>query len=137
MNDLLNALGLATGLVLYAMLLAMVMRDRTRGGRFDSVPLATAILGIVWNVCSLSMYVLPRIGILSAARAVSVSGVIALGLLPAVVVHSVVRGPRGSRWARANAVLLGVAPRPSELAASGYGIDEIQTGAISPETPAP
>ena len=43
MNDLLNGLGLATGLALYAMLLAMVLRDRARGGRFDSVPLATSL----------------------------------------------------------------------------------------------
>jgi signal transduction histidine kinase len=104
MNDLLNALGLATGLALYAMLLAMVVRDRTRGGRFDSVPLTTAILGIVWNVSSLSAYVLPRLGATTAVRAITVCGVIALGLLPAVVVHSVVRRRR-DQWRGAHAVL--------------------------------
>lgn len=106
MNDLLNALGLATGLALYAMLLAMVLRDRARGGPFDSVPLATAILGSVWNLCSISLYLLPRVGVTAATRAVTVCGVIALGLLPAVVVHSVVRGPRGGKWPFANAALL-------------------------------
>lgn len=35
------------------------------------------------------------------------------------------------------AILLGFAPRPTDLAASGYGIDEIQTGAISAEASAP
>jgi signal transduction histidine kinase len=98
-NDLLNAFGLGTGLVLYAMLLAMAVRDRRRGGRLDTVPLATAVLGIVWNLCSLSTYVLPRVGVSgSATRAAAVGGVIALGLLPAVMVHSVVRGQRAARW---------------------------------------
>ncbi|MEQ1869867.1 MAG: histidine kinase [Vicinamibacterales bacterium] len=117
MNDLLNALGLATGLALYAMLLAMVGRDRTRAGRVDAVPLATGILGLVWNLCSLSAYVLPRIGADSAARVLSVSGPIALGFLPAVVVHSVVRGPRGTRWPHANVLLLAVAYLASVAAA--------------------
>ncbi|MCW5698108.1 MAG: hypothetical protein KIS96_15475 [Bauldia sp.] len=34
-----------------------------------------------------------------------------------------------------SAILLGVAPRPTDIAASGYGIDEIETGAITAETP--
>lgn len=118
MNDLLNALGLATGLALYAMLLSMVARDRARGGRFDAVPLATAILGIVWNVCSLSTYALPRFGLEDAARAFSVGGVIALGLLPAVVVHSVARGPGGSKWPAANVALFAGAYAASSAAAA-------------------
>ena len=117
MNDLLNALGLATGLALYAMLLAMVARDRARGGQFDSLPLATAILGSVWNLCSLSVYVLPRVGMEHISRASSVVGVIALGLLPAVVVHSVVRGPGGRRWSSGKIALLLVAYAASTVAA--------------------
>src|SRR3984893_9707698 len=73
MGELLNLVGLSTGVVLYAMLLAMVVRgSRTPGveSRFDSLLLATAILGLV--------------GL----------GFSALGFLPAVVVHSVLRGER-------------------------------------------
>lgn len=106
MNDLLNAFGLATGLALYTMLLVMAARDRTRGGRVDTVPLATGILGIVWNLCSLASLMLPRMDMAVAAQTLSVLGVVALGFLPAVVVHSVVRGARADRLPRANAALL-------------------------------
>ena len=57
MNDLLNAFGLGTGLVLYAMLLAMVVRDRRRGGRLDTVPLATAVLFVVATLVSAKNHV--------------------------------------------------------------------------------
>src|SRR5580704_7706142 len=83
MGELLNLVGLSTGVVLYAMLLAMVVRgSRTPGveSRFDSLLLATAILGLVWNLCALPAYELPKVGF--------------EGLLPAVVVHSVLRGER-------------------------------------------
>ena len=65
MGELLNLVGLSTGVVLYAMLLAMVVRgSRTPGveSRFDSLLLATAILGLVWNLCALPAYELPKVG---------------------------------------------------------------------------
>ena len=67
MGELLNLVGLSTGVVLYAMLLAMVLRaGRARGvhTRFDPLLLATAILGLVWNLCALPAYELPKVGIL-------------------------------------------------------------------------
>ena len=118
MNDLLNALGLAIGLALYTMLLAMVVRDRTRGGRFDLLPLATGLLGVVWNLCSLLASVLPRLDLNGAAQISSVAGLAALGFLPAVVVHSVVRGPRGEPRSRASAAMLVGAYGASAAAAS-------------------
>jgi hypothetical protein len=66
MGELLNLVGLSTGVVLYAMLLAMVVRgSRTPGveSRFDSLLLATSILGLVWNLCALPAYELPKVGI--------------------------------------------------------------------------
>lgn len=131
MNDLLNAFGLGTGLALYAMLLAMVIRDRRRGGRFDTVPLTTAIIGIVWNVCSLSTYVLPRLGVFGATRVVSVGGAVALGLLPAVVVHSVVRGQRGGRW-RAVALGLSIAAYAASVGAAAVQVYALWSGAPVP-----
>ena len=95
MGELLNLVGLSTGVVLYAMLLAMVVRgSRTPGGppRFDSLLLATSVLGLVWNLCALPAYELPKVGIQGPFPALVALGFSALGLLPAVVVHSVLRG---------------------------------------------
>src|ERR1700686_5117175 len=95
MGELLNLVGLSTGVVLYAMLLAMVLRgSRTPGGpsRFDWLLLATSILGLVWNLCALPAYELPKVGIQGPFPFLTVVGFSALGFLPAVVVHSVLRG---------------------------------------------
>src|SRR5439155_8192632 len=65
-GELLNLVGLSTGVVLYAMLLAMVVRaGQTQGLKsgFDPVLLATSVLGLVWNLCALAVYELPRMGI--------------------------------------------------------------------------
>jgi Histidine kinase len=88
MNGLLNAAGLTIGLALYAMLLAMVVGARRPRAGLDPVALATALLGLAWNLCALGMYGLP----LLAPRWIAVCGFSALGFLPAVVVHSVLRG---------------------------------------------
>ena len=65
MSELLNLVGLSTGVVLYAMLLAMVVRAGRAPGapRFDPLLLATAVLGLVWNLCALPAYELPKVGI--------------------------------------------------------------------------
>src|SRR5215470_14379040 len=99
-GELLNLVGLSTGVVLYAMLLAMVVRARlTRapGGSFDPLLLLTSVLGLLWNLCALSTYVLPKVGIAGPFPLLSAAGFGALGLLPAVVVHSVLRGGREGR----------------------------------------
>ena len=66
MGELLNLVGFSCGVVLYAMLLAMVVRaSRAPGGTpgFDPLLLATALLGLVWNLCALPAYELPKVGI--------------------------------------------------------------------------
>jgi hypothetical protein len=65
MSELLNLVGLGTGVVLYAMLLAMVVRrDHTADGRtIDPLLLATALLGLAWNLTALPVYELPRLGV--------------------------------------------------------------------------
>lgn len=98
MGELLNLVGLSAGVVLYAMLLAMVVgAGRTPGAqksaRFDRLLLLTGILGLVWNLCALPAYVLPKVGIADPFPFLAV-GFGALGFLPAVVVHSVLRGER-------------------------------------------
>ena len=96
MGELLNLIGLSLGVVLYAMLLVMVVRGG-RGaagrGQIDGLLLATAILGLAWNLCSL-----PDSALLNAEGSlplITAIGCGALGFLPAVVVHSVLRGGRG------------------------------------------
>jgi len=98
MSELLNLVGLSTGLALYAMLLAMVLRagpsaNRTTG--VDPLLLATSLLGLVWNLCALPAYELPKIGIDGPFPLLVAVGFSALGFLPAVVVHSVLRGEHG------------------------------------------
>jgi two-component system LytT family sensor kinase len=97
MSELLNLVGLSAGVVLYTVLLVMVIRNAPKpvgGARFDPLLLATAILGLIWNLCALPAYELPKLGIAGPFPFLVAIGFSALGLLPAVVVHSVLRGRR-------------------------------------------
>ncbi len=98
MSELLNLVGLSTGVALYAMLLTMVVRANHTAAsrRFDPVLLATALLGLVWNLCALPAYELPKVGVTGPFPWLIAIGFSALGFLPAAVVHSVLRqGPMG------------------------------------------
>ena len=96
MGELLNLIGLSTGVALYAMLLVMVVRGgRTPIARVDPLLVATAVLGLVWNLCALPAYELPKLGIPGPFPFLTVFGFSALGFLPAVVVQSVLRGEAG------------------------------------------
>ena len=109
MSELLNLIGLSTGVALYAMLLAMVVRS-TRSfawQAFDPVLLATALLGLIWNLSALPAYELPKVGIVGPFPWLVAVGFSALGLLPAVVVHSVLReGTRGVRGSLKRAIAI-------------------------------
>jgi hypothetical protein len=90
--EILNLVGFVTGTALYAMLLALVVRSAGR----NLLPLATAVLGLIWNLGELAAYALPRLGFLTESIALWAISFPALGLLAAVVVHSVARElPRG------------------------------------------
>lgn len=94
-GELLNLVGLSGGIVLYAMLLAMVVRARQApGARFDPLLLLLSLLGLAWNLCALPAYELPKVGIEGPFPFLTAAGFGALGLLPSVVVHSVLRGER-------------------------------------------
>src|ERR1700676_2147077 len=111
MGELLNLVGLSAGVVLYTVLLVMVVRAGRAGGahaHFDPLLLVTAVLGLVWNLCALPVYELPKVGILGPFLFLAAVGFSALGLLPAVVVHSVLRGERDdvrSPWKRSIAAV--------------------------------
>jgi two-component system, LytTR family, sensor kinase len=96
-GELLNLVGLSMGVVLYAMLLVMVVRaGRAPRARlaFDPLLLLTSVLGVVWNLCALATYELPKVGFEGPFPYLTAIGFGALGFLPAVVVHSVLRGDR-------------------------------------------
>lgn len=100
--DVFNLVGFVTGTALYAMLLVLVLRGGARGrdqtGRKDWVPLATALLGLAWNLGELSSYALPRLGLAADSVGLSAVSFPALGFLAAVVVHSVARDVRHGRF---------------------------------------
>src|SRR5947207_14740616 len=119
MGELLNLVGLSTGVVLYAMLLVMVVRGG-RGGlhtRVDPLLLVTAVLGLVWNLCALPAYELPKVGVEGPFELLNAIGLSALGFLPAVVVHSVLRGEREGLTGGAKRSLAAVAYSVSTTAA--------------------
>jgi hypothetical protein len=93
--EVLNLVGFVTGTALYAMLLALVLRGVPGGGQ-SRLPLATAVLGLIWNLGELAAYALPRLGVFGESIALWAISFPSLGLLAAVVVHSVARElPRG------------------------------------------
>ena len=94
--EVLNLVGFVTGSALYAMLLALVLRHNPRRLNEQSaahwrLPLATALLGLTWNLGELAAYALPRLGYMNESIGLWAVSFPALGLLAAVVVHSVAR----------------------------------------------
>jgi signal transduction histidine kinase len=119
-TELLNVVGLTIGIVLYAMLLAMVFRRDGPSQRMrplDPLLVATAVLGLVWNGCALPVYELPKIGFSGNLAGFTLVGFSALGFLPAVVVQSVLRGEHDRVDGSAKRVVAGLAYGISAAAA--------------------
>ncbi|MGH9754257.1 MAG: sensor histidine kinase [Blastocatellia bacterium] len=102
---LLNLLGYITGLSLYAMLLVMLLKgpraDSALGAdsdKTDRLPLLTALLGLAWNLGALLDLGLHNFGGWRSSALLGATAFTALGFLPAVVVHSVLRS--GDAWRR-------------------------------------
>ena len=119
-GELLNLVGLSAGIVLYAMLLAMVVRaGRTPvTSPMDPLLLLTSLLGLAWNLCALPAYELPKMGVVGPFPDLVAVGFGALGFLPAVVVHSVLRGERQTVRGAAKRTLAVVAYTVSAIAAA-------------------
>lgn len=109
--SLINLLGYTMGIALYAMLLVMVLKHPAQStGTPEFAPLSlrngllplTAVLGLLWNIGALTMYGLKGLGYVASHPIVSAISFTALGFLPAVVVHSVLRARKDqnqvSRW---------------------------------------
>ncbi len=120
LGELLNLVGLATGVVLYTTLLVMVVRPgrQAEGQRLDPLLLLTSLLGLLWNVCALSVYELPRVGFEGPFPSLSAAGFSALGFLPAVVVHSVLRGGHGDHRGTTRRAIAAAAYAVSGIAAT-------------------
>ncbi len=102
---LLNLLGYITGLSLYATLLAMLLKGPRAvsalgadSDKADLLPLLTALLGLAWNLGALLDLGLQNFGGLRSSALVAAASFAALGFLPAVVAHSVLRS--GDAWRR-------------------------------------
>lgn len=87
---LINLLGFTVGVALYAMLLAMVLRNRrsSKAGGIDLLLLATSLLGLLWNIGELSIFIWKDFGAVDLPPFLTAISYAALGFLPSVVVHS-------------------------------------------------
>jgi hypothetical protein len=119
-----NLAGFTAALALYAMLLAMVLRRppgamgppsagsaRLRGARCDRLLLATAVLGLTWNLAAVRLYGFEGAAP-AAPPALEAMALTALGFLPAVVVHAVLRPALAGRRDRG----------ATAVVAAGYGL---------------
>src|SRR5262245_8222429 len=102
---LLNLLGYITGLSLYTMLLVMLLKAPRAASalgadsdKTDRLPLGAALLGLAWNLGALLDLGLHNFGGWRSSALVGAAAFAALGFLPAVVVHSVLRS--GEAWRR-------------------------------------
>lgn len=118
--EVLSLVGFLTGAALYAILLALVLRSVPRDQR-DPLPLATAVLGLIWNLGELASYAAPRVGLPRAAMVLTAAAFPALGLLAAVVVHSVARGLAHGR-------LITLAAYASSTVATALHLSTLVTG---------
>lgn len=108
-----HLIAVVSGAALYAVLLAISSRaprwDCRAADAAHKHPAArrfsfwTAVLGLIWNIGSLTVLALNQLGFGAFAFHVASAAFTALGLLPAVVIHSFLTPDAGSmrrRWAR-------------------------------------
>ncbi|HTK39136.1 MAG TPA: histidine kinase [Pyrinomonadaceae bacterium] len=97
---LINLLGFSLGIALYALLLVMVLRHRrsARPGNIDYLLIATACLGLSWNLGELLTFAEKDFGIIVISPFLTASAYAALGFLPSVVVHSAQAEEEKPHW---------------------------------------
>jgi hypothetical protein len=139
---LINLLGYALGIALYAMLLAIVLSHPTQAGspsdsgRSGSQPgrsvsrlmLATAILGLIWNVGALATYGMRGFGFANTSPLLSAISLTALGFLPAVVVQSVLLNRLGQTNSRISRKISSAAYVLSTVAGAMHCYDALVRG---------
>jgi hypothetical protein len=97
--SLINLLGFTVGISLYLLLLVMVVRYRNekRNDLLDWLLLATAALGILWNLGEISVFVWRDFGASTVSPLLTAVSYSALGFLPSVVVHSALKNAENSK----------------------------------------
>jgi hypothetical protein len=110
---LVHLVGFLTGAALYAMLFALVLRRRLSD---DRLPLLTAILGLLWNVSGLAVFGIRDFGGGDPPAFLVATAYSALGFLPAVVVHSVLRSQAEAGYRRTATVVIGASYVMSTIA---------------------
>jgi two-component sensor histidine kinase len=97
--SLVNLLGFTVGVMLYALLFAMTLRHRRSRERFsfDWLLLATSVLGFLWNVGELFVFVWRDFSATHVSPVLIAISYSALGFLPSVVVHSVWKNSKNAR----------------------------------------
>jgi two-component system, LytTR family, sensor kinase len=100
--SLVNLLGFTVGVMLYALLFVMTLRHRRSRERFslDFLLFATAVLGFLWNVGELFVFVWRDFSATHVSPFLIAVSYSALGFLPSVVVHSAWKNSAGAnvRW---------------------------------------
>jgi hypothetical protein len=88
--SLVNLLGFTVGVMLYALLFAMTLRHRKTKAKFsfDVLLFATAVLGFLWNLGELFVFIRKDFSATQASPVLLAISYSALGFLPSVVVHS-------------------------------------------------
>src|SRR5450755_3421693 len=110
---LVHLVGFLTGAALYGMLFTLVLRRRVGD---DRLPLVTAILGLIWNVSGLAAFGIRDFAGVDPPSFLTATAYSALGFLPAVVVHSVLRSQSEARHRRTAAAIIGASYAISTLA---------------------
>ncbi|HLA96564.1 MAG TPA: hypothetical protein VK612_12650, partial [Pyrinomonadaceae bacterium] len=87
---LVNLIGFSVGIALYVLLAAMVVRHRrsSESSGVNSLLLATAALGLIWNLGELIVSIQRDFGYSGTDPFLMAAAYSALGFLPTVVVHS-------------------------------------------------
>jgi hypothetical protein len=129
---LVHLVGFLTGAALYAMLFALVLRRRVGD---DRLPLGTAILGLLWNVSGLAVFGIRDFAGVDPPALLIATAYSALGFLPAVVVHSVLRSQSEARYRRTAAVIIGAAYAVSAIAETLMFWNALRGGPV-PSAPA-
>lgn len=145
-SALVNTIGFAAGTSLYAMLLVMVLRGPASAVRVlsasidvptfrlpaDQLPLATGLLGLVWNLTELFVYISRDLGGREPATELVAVAFTALGFLPAVVVHSATGAARtrAAVWVRAAAYALSATGAVLQVAAAVTGTQALSDAGL-------
>ena len=96
--SLINLLGFAVGVALYALLLLMVARYRSQDAKIDYLLLITAFLGLLWNTGELFTFIWRDFMQTEISPLLTAASFSALGFLPSVVVHSAEKSGQKLNW---------------------------------------